>query len=125
MLLHQDFWQSCYLSNQTSAGGVQGSFHDASGYPIVNGTKFPSMKRLTGFAHSLGLKMGWYANNCGCEEHQNVSSWGHPASRAEGGTAAGSSNDGINHYRGDVMATVDFGFDGINLDGELAVRSSL
>jgi hypothetical protein len=27
-------------------------------------------------AHSIGLKMGWYANNCGCNEHQNVPSWG-------------------------------------------------
>ena len=25
--------------------------------------------------------------------------------------------DGVNHYIGDVQATIDFGFDGIKLDG--------
>ena len=26
-------------------------------------------------------------------------------------------NDGIHHYEGDIQATIDFGFDGIKLDG--------
>jgi hypothetical protein len=40
-----------------------------------------------------------------------VPSWGAPVS--------GDSKvfDGVNHYIGDVQATIDFGFDGIKLDG--------
>ena len=44
-----------------------------------------------------------YGNNCGCKERRAyVPSWG-PGN--------------INHYKGDVQATIDFGFDGIKLDG--------
>ena len=53
--------------------------------------------------------MGWYGNNCGCSEHQSVRSWGPPP----GGTGT----DGVHHYQGDIQATIDFGFDGIKLDG--------
>ena len=53
--------------------------------------------------------MGWYGNNCGCNEHQNVASWGPPATKGQ--------HDGIRHYQGDIQATIDFGFDGIKLDG--------
>ena len=59
--------------------------------------------------HSIGLRMGWYGNNCGCNEHQAVPSWG-PA-------PGGNGHDGVHHYQGDIQATVDFGFDGIKLDG--------
>jgi hypothetical protein len=52
-----------------------------------------------------------YANNCGCREHQNVPSWGPPVSGDP------KVFDGANHYIGDVKATIDFGFDGIKLDG--------
>ena len=111
-----DFWQPCFVENGTATGGVQGSFHDAKGYPLVNETRFPSMKAMTDKAHSLGLKMGWYGNNCGCSEHQSVSSWGAPASSRAGQTDEGLA-DGIKHYEGDVQAIVDFGIDGIKLDG--------
>lgn len=36
-------------------------------------------------------------------------SWGPPATPGK--------TDGIKHYQGDVQATIDFGFDGIKLDG--------
>ena len=36
-------------------------------------------------------------------------SWGPPATAGK--------TDGVRHYQGDVQATVDFGFDGIKLDG--------
>ena len=49
------------------------------------------------------------ANNCGCNEHQNVASWGAPVSHGK--------TDGIHHYEGEIQATIDFGFDGIKLDG--------
>ena len=48
-------------------------------------------------------------NNCGCNEHQNVPSWGPPVSPGQ--------HDGIHHYEGEIQATIDFGFDGIKLDG--------
>lgn len=74
-------------------------------------SKFPDMKAMTDHAHKLGLRMGWYGNNCICNEHQHVPSWGP--------SPGGGSNqfDGVKHYQGDVKATVDFGFDGIKLDG--------
>jgi len=31
----------------------------ASGYPLIDKTKFPNMKAMTSHAHSVGLKMGW------------------------------------------------------------------
>jgi hypothetical protein len=104
-----DFWQPCFVDNQTTIGGVQGSFHNASGFPLVNETKFPSMKSMTEYVHSLGLKIGWYANNCGCEEHQSVPSWGPAASTVVGQTDE-ALTDGIHHYQGDVQAIAEFGF---------------
>ena len=47
-----DYYQACRT-------GVQGSFHNASGYPLIDKTKFPNMKAMTDHAHSIGLKMGW------------------------------------------------------------------
>ena len=34
------------------------SFHNASGYPLINTTRFPDMKTMTTKAHDLGLKIG-------------------------------------------------------------------
>eukprot|EP00038_Savillea_parva_P009018 m.180708 g.180708 ORF g.180708 m.180708 type:complete len:593 (-) comp15074_c0_seq1:172-1950(-) len=90
-----DAWQAFGM-------GVGGSFHNASGYPLVNLTRFPSMRDMTDKIHALGLSPGWYANNCGNAEHSKPASWG---------------PDQIFHYEGDVQATIDFGFDGIKLDG--------
>ena len=56
------------------------------------------------------------ANNCGCNEHQNVASWGTPVSPGK--------TDGIHHYEGEIQATIDFGFDGIKLDGALSCSPS-
>ena len=115
-----DFYQKC-------KAGPQGSFHNASGYPIIDLVKFPGssplkrtasficspnpspsdMKAMTDHAHSIGLKMGWYGNNCGCSETKNVPSWG--ANQTKGKT------DGLHHYEGDIQATIDFGFDGIKV----------
>merc|ERR1712196_303272 len=58
-----DFWQAC-------GAGVNNSFHDASGYPIINETRFPNMKAMNQNARRKGVKMGWYANNCGCAERE-------------------------------------------------------
>eukprot|EP01064_Diplonema_japonicum_P019403 TRINITY_DN28110_c0_g1_i1.p1 TRINITY_DN28110_c0_g1~~TRINITY_DN28110_c0_g1_i1.p1 ORF type:complete len:430 (+),score=32.88 TRINITY_DN28110_c0_g1_i1:54-1343(+) len=58
-----DNWQECW-----SPLGVNGSFHTRNGDPIIARDQFPSLKNLTDYGHSKGLKMGWYMNNCICKE---------------------------------------------------------
>ena len=48
-----DNWQKC-------GAGINGSFHDADGHPIVDETKFPSMKAMCDYGHKQSVKMGWY-----------------------------------------------------------------
>lgn len=81
-----DGWQLC------NSGPDGKGFHNASGYPNVDPSLFPDMAAMTKKARSLGLKAGWYENNCHCSDHK----WG--------------------TYDGLVSATVDFGFEGIKLD---------
>lgn len=57
-----DNWQKC-------KAGVDGSFHDADGNPIINTDTFPDMKKMTDHGHKEGIKVGWYMNNCICSEH--------------------------------------------------------
>jgi len=54
-----DNWQDC---GKYGPNGF--SYHDASGNPIVNLGRFRDMKNMTDYAHSLGLRAGWYGNNC-------------------------------------------------------------
>jgi alpha-galactosidase len=56
-----DEWQAC-------GKGFDGSFHDAAGNPMWNHTTFPDPAGMVAKAHSLGLKAGWYMNNCDCKE---------------------------------------------------------
>lgn len=56
-----DGWQAC-------GTGVNGSFHDARGDPLIDNRKFPDLGRMVAKAHALGLKAGWYLNNCICLE---------------------------------------------------------
>ena len=44
-----DNWQAC-------GAGVHGSFHDASGAPIVNTKTFPDLRRMTDHGHGLGAR---------------------------------------------------------------------
>ena len=48
-----DYYQAC-------GTGVDKSFHNASGYPLIDKKKFPDMKAMTDHAHSLGLRIGWW-----------------------------------------------------------------
>lgn len=80
-----DGWQLC-----NSGPGGKG-FHNASGYPIVNTSRFPSMAAMTSKARSLGLQPGWYGNNAHCADHKGT-------------------------YAGLVQSTLDFGFQGIKVD---------
>ena len=86
-----DAWQKC-------GAGVNGSFHDSHGNPIVDLDRFPDMKAMVDHAHALGLTAGWYGNNCICHEKGLLFL-----------------DDVV--YKGDVRATVKYGFDGIKLDG--------
>ena len=98
-------WQQC-------GAGIDNSFHDAQGNPIVNKGRFPSMKSMTDYGHSKGLEVGWCkavalrwgacmwlsvgcqsldANNCICEER------GFPTELVQA------------HYENDVKATLAYG----------------
>eukprot|EP01065_Artemidia_motanka_P016279 TRINITY_DN1_c0_g1_i5.p2 TRINITY_DN1_c0_g1~~TRINITY_DN1_c0_g1_i5.p2 ORF type:complete len:436 (+),score=164.51 TRINITY_DN1_c0_g1_i5:64-1371(+) len=87
-----DYWQDC-------GKGEYGSFHAKDGTPLIN-SKFPNMTAMTEHAHKLGLKCGWYMNNCGCSEHQFKSA-----------------SDIATHMKGSVKALVGYGYDGLKLDG--------
>lgn len=54
-----DGWQLC-------GAGINGSFFDRTGKPIVDLDKFPDFEMMTAKAHSLNLRAGWYLNNCHC-----------------------------------------------------------
>ena len=49
-----DGWQKC------GSGPSSNGFHNASGFPIVDTSKFPSMQDLTTHARSLNITPGWY-----------------------------------------------------------------
>jgi hypothetical protein len=55
---------------QACGAGVNGSFHDAEGYPILDPAKFANVTAMTSLARTLGLKPGFYVNNyiCGSGE---------------------------------------------------------
>ena len=48
-----DGWQMC----NSGPGGT--GFHNASGYPIVNTSRFPDIRSMTAKAKMLGLRPGW------------------------------------------------------------------
>lgn len=80
-------WEGCGL-------GVNGTVHYVNGTPAVNPQRFPDMPGLVAYGHSVGVKMGFYLNGCGCNEKVERR---------------------IN-YEGDVRATVAWGFDGVKID---------
>jgi hypothetical protein len=87
-----DCWQAC-------GEGVNGSFHDAHGVPLVNLSKFPSLKNMTALAHSVGVRMSFYMNNCMCRE-----------------TAFRDKAFIESVYEQSVAFLVENGFDGVKLD---------
>mmetsp|Transcript_11909 Transcript_11909/g.26290 ORF Transcript_11909/g.26290 Transcript_11909/m.26290 type:complete len:801 (+) Transcript_11909:884-3286(+) len=56
-----DCWQAC-------EAGVAGSFHDATGKPLINTQRFPDFRAMTSKAARSGLKPGFYYNNYVCDE---------------------------------------------------------
>lgn len=86
-----DNWQAC------GSYGKEGyTYHDEDGNPVVNLDRFPSLKNMTGKAHSLGLTSGFYGNNCICNDQKTSNK---------------------KFYVGDVKALREFGFDSWKLDG--------
>ncbi|CAK0910658.1 unnamed protein product [Prorocentrum cordatum] len=77
-----DGWQQCNCSfpgfpsdpslpkcPNCKEGGCSWHSSDAEGgRPLVDSHKFPDMKGLVDYGHSLGLKVGSYLNNCICME---------------------------------------------------------
>uniref|UniRef100_A0A7S1CQ71 Alpha-galactosidase n=1 Tax=Bicosoecida sp. CB-2014 TaxID=1486930 RepID=A0A7S1CQ71_9STRA len=96
-----DNWQAC-------GKGVRGSFTAADFSPMVNTATFPDMKGMTAYAHSLGLRAGFYMNNCICRE---------TASEFP------SSADVAGHMQGRAKALAAWDFDGVKLDGCGAFRN--
>ena len=90
-----DYWQEC--GSPDAAPGMH--YHGVDGKPLVNFTRFPSMKNMTDHAHGLGLTAGFYGNNCGCSDHCT------------------DSEDCAWQIKGDVDAFVEFNFDSWKLDG--------
>jgi hypothetical protein len=88
-----DAWQAC-------GTGVDGSFHGVHGEPLVNTTTFPDLGAMVKKAHGLGLKAGFYINNCICGENQwrGNRTWEQVV------------------YQGTVNAIVNWGFDGCKID---------
>lgn len=84
-----DAWQEC-----GSYGPNKYTYHDANGNPVVNTARFPNLKNMTAHAHTLGLKAGFYYNNCICKDDCSDESC----------------------YKGDVNALISYGFDGVKLD---------
>jgi len=88
-----DNWQQC-------GAGYLKSFHDSQGKPLINTERFPSMKAMTDYGHKLGLRVGWYMNNCICSEHMFKTD-----------------ADIANHMEQSAAAVAEYGFDGVKLDG--------
>ena len=84
-----DAWEAC-------GAGVNGSYHDAAGRPLVNTTRFPDLKALTAHARGRNATMSFYGNCCGCAQAERT--------LAEP------------HYAQDAAALVALGFAGIKID---------
>mmetsp|Transcript_9845 Transcript_9845/g.20892 ORF Transcript_9845/g.20892 Transcript_9845/m.20892 type:complete len:476 (-) Transcript_9845:1269-2696(-) len=90
-----DNWQDCGSAN--AAPGMH--YHDIDGNPIVDLKRFPDLRRMTAYAHSLNLTAGFYGNNCICSDHCR------------------NDTECDLHIQGDTKALVGFDFDSWKLDG--------
>lgn len=89
-----DGWQAC-------GEGYNSSFHAYDGTPVVNNSKFPSLKGLVEYGHAKSVKMGWYDNNCICMDSYTLAKDPEWAERS---------------FAGDVQLLLDAGFDSIKID---------
>jgi len=86
-------WMAC-------GSGVDGSWHSAAGQPLVNRSTFPDLVQMNAEAHALGVKMGFYMNDCWCSRAEKLA-W-----NATGG-----------HPAQDSALVIDSHFDGVKIDG--------
>ncbi len=92
-----DAWQLC------GAYGPQNyTYHTTDGAPLVNTSRFPSLRAMVDHAHALNLTAGWYLNNCYCADHC--------------GSGGYDVETDPKCYKGDVAALAAAGFDGVKLD---------
>ena len=89
-----DGWQAC-----GHFGPQAYRYHNASGAPVVNARKFPSMVNMTMLGRSLGLGVGWYGNACGCVDG-----------------CCSDHCDSLECFAGDVSATIALGFTSYKVD---------
>jgi hypothetical protein len=116
-----DAWQAC-------GTGVDGSFHDAQGTPLVNKTTFPDLGAMVAKAHSLGLQAGFYINNCVrckvqdrfitklCTNVPLIRSWSACAQICGENQWRGNTTFEQVVYEGTVKTIVGWGFDGVKID---------
>ena len=90
-----DNWQEC--GSPEAAPGM--NYHDINGNPIVNRKRFPDLRQMTDYAHSLNLTAGWYGNNCICKD------------------LCRNETECKMQIKADVKAFVGYGFDSWKLDG--------
>jgi len=87
---------------QACGAGVNGSFHDARGFPILDAARFPNVSAMTARARALGLTPGFYCNNYICSEPTPY---------------GGVNGDTYNRVmRGSVQFLVDNGFGFVKVD---------
>jgi len=92
-----DGWQACKTGREVNG---MSSFHDASGAPLVNKSKFPNVKAMVAYGHSRKVTMGWYNNNCIC---------------MDGPAKASDSAWGAKCFAADVQFLVDNDFDAVKV----------
>eukprot|EP00041_Stephanoeca_diplocostata_P026304 m.706433 g.706433 ORF g.706433 m.706433 type:complete len:827 (+) comp22932_c0_seq5:8-2488(+) len=85
---------------QACGTGVNGSFHDAQGTPLMNISRFPNITAMVERAHALDMEAGFYVNNYICGEH---GSWTTPAEQDI-------------HMRGTTAFIADNQFDLVKID---------
>ena len=90
-----DNWQAC--GSPDAAPGM--NYHDVNGNPLINLKRFPNLRQMTDFAHSLNLTAGWYGNNCVCKD------------------LCRNETECMMQIKADVQAFVQYGFDSWKLDG--------
>mmetsp|Transcript_755 Transcript_755/g.2168 ORF Transcript_755/g.2168 Transcript_755/m.2168 type:complete len:355 (-) Transcript_755:2498-3562(-) len=133
-----DGWQAC-------GTGVNHSFHDPQGRPLINLTRFPDMLAMNRAAHAQGMKMGWCKDNlaaciaeswwclhCAKTRAESCRAHGMPCPHTHAclacrPTPTDANNCGCSeasqfgriggHVRQDAEATAQFEFDSLKVDG--------
>eukprot|EP00035_Acanthoeca_spectabilis_P008907 m.160027 g.160027 ORF g.160027 m.160027 type:complete len:448 (+) comp14544_c0_seq6:62-1405(+) len=102
-----DCWQSC--------NGKHGFHNATSGVAQINTTKFPDMAGLVQYGTSKGVTMGFYMNNCRCNEKGMPTHYPQDASLAEHLGWGGIKIDSCGNQRDMAVWAAQFTLDGRNL----------